>query len=194
VLRARPHCLDTTTLLTISLGVLTTVASATSIYLFADDLRSRRRFGWKQVDRLVLKLIEEMRARGFRPDLVIGVGRGGAIVAAMLAGNMGHLPLVVLDTILEHEEGVSTVTFRFPDSCPPVRDRTVLAVVGELYSGEDLRHAIQFIARRHPRELKTASLLTHPAASVRPEFIGLLSDKPLTAPWRLTDAYKMRRL
>lgn len=181
-------------MVTLLLGILSFVASGATIYLFAEDMRSRRRFGWKQVDKLVLRLIEELRARGFEPDLVLGVGRGGAIVGGMLAGNMGHLPFAVLDTELGHPNGIGTVSFRFPGSCPTVRDKKVLAVVGELFSGEDLRHAMEFIGRRHPRELRTASLLTHPAASVRPDFVGLLSDRPLTAPWRLTDAYRMRRL
>lgn len=180
--------------MTIFLAVLSTFASVSTVYLFAEEMRSRRRFGWKQVTKLVREMLTDMRTRGYTPDLVLGVGRGGSILAGMLAGNMGHLPLAVLDTVLEHPQGVSRVEFRFPDCCPPLRDKNVLIVVGELYSGEDLRHAIEFVRRRHPREIKTASLLTHPAASVRPDFIGFQSAKPLSAPWRMTDAYKFHRL
>jgi hypoxanthine phosphoribosyltransferase len=180
--------------MTIALAIVTTLASATSIYLFAEDLRSRRRFGWKQVASLVKAMVDEMRVRGYAPDLVLGVGRGGSILAGMLAGNLGHLPLAVLDTVLEHPDGISRVRIRFPDCCPSLKDKNVLIVVGELYSGEDMRHAIDFVRRRHPREIKTASLLTHPAASVRPDFIGFQSAKPLSAPWRMTDAYRVNRL
>lgn len=180
--------------MTLIFAILTAAASATSVYLFAEEMRSRRRFGWKQVASLASRMIEEMQARSYKPDLVIGVGRGGSILAGMLAGNLGHLPLAVLDTVLDHPDGVSHVEFRFPSCCPPLRDKRILLVVGELYSGEDLHHAIQYARRRHPKEIKTASLLTHPAASVRPDFIGLESSKPLTAPWRITDAYKIHRL
>jgi uncharacterized protein len=180
--------------MTIFLAVLSAVASTSTVYLFAEEMRSRRRFGWKQVTKLVRDMLTDMRTSGYTPDLVLGVGRGGSILAGMLAGNMGHLPLAVLDTVLEHPHGVSHVKFRFPDCCPALRDKNVLIVVGELYSGEDLRHAIEFVQRRHPREIKTASLLTHPAASVRPDFIGFQSAKPLSAPWRMTDAYKIHRL
>jgi hypoxanthine phosphoribosyltransferase len=180
--------------MTIFLAVLSAVASTSTVYLFAEEMRSRRRFGWKQVTKLVREMLVDMRTRGYTPDLVLGVGRGGSILAGILAGNLGHLPLAVLDTVLEHPQGVSHVEFRFPDCCPTLRDKNVLIVVGELYSGEDLRHAIEFVQRRHPREIKTASLLTHPAASVRPDFIGFQSAKPLCAPWRMTDAYKVNRL
>ena len=157
-------------------------------------MRSRRRFGWKQVEKLVKAMLNEMQARSYKPDLVLGIGRGGSILAGMLAGNLGHLPMAVLDTVLDHPEGISKVDFRFPDCCPPIKGKRVLLVVGELYSGEDLRHAIDYTRRRHPAEIKTASLLTHPAASVRPDFVGMESSKPLTAPWRITDAYKVHRL
>jgi hypoxanthine phosphoribosyltransferase len=180
--------------MTIALAIFTTLASITSVYLFAEDLRSRRRFGWKQVASLVRSMIDEMRGRGYSPDLVLGIGRGGSILAGMLAGNLGHLPLAVLDTVLEHPDGVSRVRFRFPDCCPSLKDKNVLIVVGELYSGEDMRHAIDYVRRRHPHDIKTAALLTHPAASVRPDFIGFRSAKPLSAPWRMTDAYRVNRL
>ena len=180
--------------LTVFLAVLSAVASVISVYLFTEEMRSRRRFGWKQVEKLVREMLEEMLTRRYRPDLVIGVGRGGAILGGMLAGNMGHLPLAVLDTVLDRSDSISRVEFRFPDCCPSVRDKSVLLVVGELYSGEDLRQAIEFVNRRRPREVKTASLLTHPAASVRPDFIGLRSAKPLSAPWRMTNEYRIQRL
>lgn len=180
--------------MTLVFAVLTAMASAVSIYLFAEEMRSRRRFGWKQVEKLVKAMLNEMQTRSYKPELVLGIGRGGSILAGMLAGNLGHLPMAVLDTVLDHPEGISKVEFRFPDCCPPIKGKRVLLVVGELYSGEDLRHAIDYTRRRHPAEIKTASLLTHPAASVRPDFVGMESNKPLTAPWRITDAYKVHRL
>jgi hypoxanthine phosphoribosyltransferase len=157
-------------------------------------MRSRRRFGWKQVEKLVKVLLEEMRTRGYRPDLVLGIGRGGAILGGMLAGNLGHIPLAVVDTELDHSDGVSKARIRFPDCCPSLTDKSVLVVVGELFSGEDLRQGMEFVRSRHPAQIRTATLLTHPAASVRPDFVGLKTDRPLSAPWRITDAYRTHRL
>lgn len=154
--------------LTIALGVLSAVASVTSVYLFTEEMRSRRRFGWKQVEALVREMLEDIRTRGYRPDLVIGIGRGGSILAGMLAGNMGHLPLAVLDTTLDHSDGISRVEFRFPNCCPTLREKSVFIVVGELYSGEDLRAAIEFVRRRHPSEVKRLRCsLTQPRLSAQ---------------------------
>lgn len=180
--------------MTLFLAILGALASAAGLYLFVEDMRSRRRFGWKQVSTLVRRMLTEMQSRSYKPDLVLGVGRGGSILAGMLAGNLGHLPLAVLDTVIDHPGGISKVEFRFPDCCPSLQGKKVLLVVGELYSGEDLRHAIEFAWHQHPSEIKTASLLTHPAASVKPDYVGRETSKPLTAPWRMTDVYKINRL
>ncbi|ERR1700722_265077 len=174
--------------------IVTVVGSATSIYLFGEEMRSRRSFGWKHMEKLVRKLIAEIHHRDYTPDLVLGVGRGGAILAGMLAGNLDGVPLAVVDTIIDHSTGTSSAKIRYPESCPSLKDKSVLIVVGELYSGEDLRQGVEFAKRRHPREIRTATLLTHPAASVRPDFVGQQTDKPLTAPWRLTDRYKEHRV
>lgn len=179
---------------TVVLAVISVAGSAATIYLFAEEMRNRRRFGWKHVERLVTRLIADMTARDYTPDLVLGVGRGGAILAGMLAGNLGHLPLAVIDTVLDRSDGESRASIRFPECCPALRDKSVLVVVGELYSGIDLRNGIEFVRHRHPREIRTATLLTHPAAAVQPDFVGLETDKPLTAPWRITDSYRLRRL
>jgi hypoxanthine phosphoribosyltransferase len=180
--------------MTVLLVTLSIAGSVTSIYFFGEEMRSRRRFGWKHMEKLVRKLIADIHHRDYAPDLVLGVGRGGAILAGMLAGNLGDVPLAVVDTIIDHSTGTSSAKIRFPASCPPLRDKSVLIVVGELYSGEDLRQGIEFAKRRHPCEIRTATLLTHHAASVRPDFVGQETDKPLTAPWRLTDHYKEHRL
>lgn len=174
--------------------IVTVGGSATSIYLFGEEMRSRRSFGWKHMEKLVRKLIADIHHRDYTPDLVLGVGRGGAILAGMLAGNLDGVPLAVVDTIIDHSTGTSSAKIRYPESCPPLKDKSVLIVVGELYSGEDLRQGVEFAKRRHPREIRTATLLTHPAASVRPDFVGQQTDKPLTAPWRLTDRYKEHRV
>lgn len=179
--------------MTVGLAVLSALASAVTLYLFLERLKDRRQFGWKHVERLVKKLLSDIQRQDYKPDIVLGVGRGGAILAGMLAGNLGHLPLAVVDTVLDRSSSINTATVRFPECCPSLRDKEILLVVGELYSGEDLRAGMEFAKERLPRGIKTASLLTHPAASVRPDFVGIETERPLTAPWRITDIYKTRR-
>ena len=179
---------------TFVLTVIAVVASFVAIFFFAAEMRERFSFGWKHVNKLVRKLIDELRRSSFDPDLIVGVGRGGAILAGMLAGNMGQVPLAVLDTEVHQDQGVTSARLRNAEACPSVKGLSVLLVVGELFTGEDLKAAINFMQMMNPREVRTLTLLTHRAASVNPDFVGMETNRPLSAPWRISDHYRDNRI
>lgn len=172
------------------------VSGLIAIWEFAQYLHDRDRLTWRVVDVAIKKVLKEMDSHDYRPDLVLGVGRGGAIVAGMVAGNLGHVPLAVIDTVLDRSKSMSEVRLRFEDACPDLKDQRVLVVVGELYSGEDLRAAFRFVNDRDPTDVRTMSLFSHPSAttSIRPDYLGRETKKPLDAPWRISEVYRTRRL
>src|SRR5690348_6446134 len=53
--------------------------------------RERGRITWRTVDSATKAMLKEIQTSSFDPEIVVGVGRGGAILAGMLAGNLGHL-------------------------------------------------------------------------------------------------------
>lgn len=168
--------------------VISLAASAITIWTFI----RRDRITWRKVAKLVVQLLDEIRSDGFAPDYIIGVGRGGSIVAGMLAGNGGHIPLFVVDTILEREDGVNEVAIR-NKTLPNVKGKKVLLVVGEVFSGQDLITAKQHMQNSEYEILKTMSMFYHPASTIKPDYIGMKTKKPESAPWRITDAYRSAR-
>jgi hypoxanthine phosphoribosyltransferase len=166
-----------------------TVASVIALYEFAERNR-RRAISWKRIDRLVVELISELHRRAFTPDLILGVGRGGTIVAAMIATNLeGRVPLACVDTAEEHDKsGRKQVQLRDPERLPNVTGRQVLVVVAELYSGQDMRAALDYLETRDVAQLRTLAILCGPASVVRPDFVGFHTKHEPRAPWRLTEA------
>lgn len=193
-LQAAKLGLGTVSVVNVAIAIVSLVASAMTIVLFAQLARERDRLSWRVVERSITQVINEMRRNHYEPDVIVGVGRGGAIVAGMLAGNLGHVPLVVLDTILDRRNHVSEVRLRYPELIPKLHGQRVLVCVGELYSGEDLKTGTRVIRKLRPREIKTMSLFSHPATSVEPDFVGRQTRRPLDAPWRITDEYRTKRL
>jgi hypothetical protein len=41
---------------------------------------SQKTFSWKDFDRQVKSIIKQMRKDGFYPDIIVSIGRGGAII------------------------------------------------------------------------------------------------------------------
>lgn len=61
---------------------------------------------WEKICQMVLRAVEIISNDTFgSPDLVIGVGRGGSILGAMVAGNLGHVPFYALDRAYPVEKG-----------------------------------------------------------------------------------------
>jgi hypoxanthine phosphoribosyltransferase len=179
----------------IAATIVSLVAGLIALYQFVEE-RRRKAISWTRIDKLVIELVAEIEQRSFTPDLILGVGRGGALVAAMIATNLeGRIELACVDTAVEHDPaGRKHVQLREPGRLPPLSGRHVLVVVAELYSGQDMRDAINHLEEQDPAELKTLAVLAGPSSNVRPNFVGLETKHEPLAPWRLTDAAKKGRI
>jgi hypoxanthine phosphoribosyltransferase len=175
--------------------VVSLVAGLIALYQFIEE-RRRKAISWRRVDKLVAELVEDIEHSSFCPDLILGVGRGGSLIAAMVATNLeGRIELACIDTAVEYDQaGRKHVQLRGPDRLPPLHGRHVLVVVAELYSGQDMRDAINFLDDQKPAELRTLAVLAGPSSNVRPTFVGLETRHEPLAPWRLTDAAKRGRI
>ncbi|GAB7049549.1 phosphoribosyltransferase [Catenuloplanes indicus] len=174
--------------------IISSVAAVLTVLLSVRFVRERNRPSWRIVEQTMKESLAEIRRSGFDPDVIVGVGRGGAIVAGMLAGNLGHRPLFVIDTVLEKNDGVSEARIRYPDVMPSLAGKRILVAVGELYSGEDLKVAVKAVREQSPASVKTFSLFSHPATGIKPDFCGHETKQPLSAPWRMSEEYRVRRL
>jgi hypoxanthine-guanine phosphoribosyltransferase len=114
----------------------------------------------------------------------------------MVATNIeGRIPLACVDTELTYDAGGRKhVVVRESHSELDLADQDVLVVVAELYSGQDLAAAIDFVEERNPSSFKTMALLAGPTTVVRPDFCGLQTKHEPMAPWRITAAGKKGRI
>ena len=171
------------------------IASLLALYEFAEK-RRRKAISWRRIDRIVVELVEEIERGSFNPDLIVGVGRGGALIAAMIATNIeGRIELACIDTDMSHDSaGRKHVHLRSPERLPDLIDRHILVVVAELYSGQDMRDAVNYLEKQGAAQLRTLAVLAGPSSNVRPHFVGVETDHEPLAPWRLTDAARRGRI
>jgi hypoxanthine phosphoribosyltransferase len=171
------------------------VSGLIAVYEFAERRRQRHTLRWHEVCKLLVEVIGAVERDRFTPDLILGVGRGGAIVAAMFATNTpGRIPFAVIDTEFAHIDGRKVVTIRHGEILPDVTGRNVLVVVAELYSGQDMVSATEFVRDHNPASLKTLALLAGPTTVMRPDFCGRHTKHEPMAPWRITEAGRNGRI
>lgn len=136
----------------------------------------RRALVWGEVDELVLEILDQIDRRSFDPAAIVGVGPGGAVIAAMVATNLqGRRPLICLPAT---EPGHDTAT-----PLPDLGSANVLVVVGEHYEDDALREAGRLVRSATNGQVKTGAVLVGPRATLLPDFVGRKLDQEPVPPW-----------
>jgi hypoxanthine phosphoribosyltransferase len=126
------------------------------------------------------EVVRELAARisdGFKPDVVLGLARGGIVVGGALAAPLDaeFLPVRVEKRSRDRR---AAPTFRVPEA----RGKNVLVVDDVTNSGNTLVKAKALALRSGAREVQAAALVVRPGGS-RPEWFALETAQLIVFPW-----------
>ncbi len=126
--------------------------------------------------------------REYIPDVIIGVLRGGYIVARIVADVMGVKELGVVE--VKFYRGVGE-TAEKPVITQPlvadVRDKNVLIVDDVVDSGRTLQIVAEQARLRGAKNLKSASLYYKPRSIARPDYFVVETSKWILFPWEAAE-------
>lgn len=127
--------------------------------------------GWGEAVELSRDLALSIRRSGYRPDLVVAVGRGGFVPARIVCD---YLLMVDLTSVrLEHWGIAATLgeraEVRFP-LCVDVHNMNLLVVDDITDTGDTLRTTVEYLARKEPLEVRTAVLQHKSTSRFTPNF------------------------
>lgn len=169
------------------LGAISAIASL--MYLWK-KLSPIRRLSWKFAEKAVKKITGEIIADDFSPTLIVGIGRGGAIMGALFSGSFGHRPVVVVDRKYTWKEGDRLDDMIFPVEIPKDFLKRVLVVSGEVHSGNTMKLYCEYLKKLGAKSLRRATLYYEEGATVKVEYKGLESTKKnILMPWMFTRQY-----
>ena len=152
--------------------LLCELVSCESVYALADTLAG------------------EIRASGFRPDLVVAISRGGFTPARMLCDLLGIFNLssirIVHYTAAATKKRAATVEYPL---CIPVNGLRLLVVDDVNDSGDTLREARIHLESLGPEELRTAVLHEKVGSSVRADYAAgtIAAWRWLIYPWAVVE-------
>jgi hypoxanthine phosphoribosyltransferase len=143
------------------------------------------------------ELCGKLRNKSITPDIFLGIGRGGSIVAGVLAssfrrqGQKRSCPIATADWRID-ESGNKVVIL---PSGINLTDKTVILCVAEDWTGHLLRVAKEKALSRNPKVLWTLSLYSnnvpergslhdHPDFFPLPDFVGINRSKEQRLPWQ----------
>jgi hypoxanthine phosphoribosyltransferase len=143
-----------------------------------------RELTWHHFDQLVHALVQKLGS--FKPDLVIGVVKGGLFVGGAVASILRceFIPVRLAKRSRDRSALLPDVRTTIPDE---VKGKRVLVVDDVMQSGETLKRALAEAARSGAREVRSATLVVHSrkakAKALRPNWFALETDDLVVFPW-----------
>ena len=149
----------------------------------------REVMNWDELGTAALALATQVHDDGFSPDLVLGIARGGLLVAGALGYALG-----VKNTFTMNVEFYTGIDERLemPMILPPVPDLVdfadfkVLIADDVADTGATLELVQEFCAGK-VAEVRCAVLYEKPRSAVKCEYVWRRTDRWITFPWSAED-------
>lgn len=153
--------------------------------------RTTNSISWQQFSLLVLDLLSQLLFQRYTPDLVIGIGRSGGIVASILAGCLGSCPILVVDVDIDRETGIHSLRSESQKALQSIPGTLkVLIAMADVITGESIRQVRENLPDSVQR--KVATLYKQPSVRTGVDFSILGGPNPPEWPFRLTSSFRYR--
>ena len=140
--------------------------------------------GWSEIERLCGSLAGKVRRSGFRPDMIVCIGRGGWIPARIMADllDVHDLSSMMIEFYKGTKKGRKHPVLTQP-ILVDVRGKRVLLVDDVVESGRTLALARKTLEERGVGEARSAVLHLKPRSSMKPDFSGKIVRGWVIYPW-----------
>ena len=145
---------------------------------------------WPETERLCQRLAELIRASGYRPELVIAIGRGGYVPARLLCDELHLMGLtsIKIEHYLSGANRQKEAVIRYPLKAD-IRGLRVLLVDDVNDSGDTLAVATQHLQAFQPCEVRTAVMHNKTVTRFKVDYCArkIIKWRWLIYPWAVNE-------
>jgi hypoxanthine phosphoribosyltransferase len=144
---------------------------------------------WEDVYNLTLRLSERIVKSGFKPDVIVGIARGGWIPARILSDVL--FAETLQNIRIEYYSDVGK-RGREPKITQPItgtmEGKSVLLVDEVADTGDSMFHAIEHVTALGASDVKSAVLHFKPWSRVAPDYFMVKTESWTVYPWELRES------
>jgi hypothetical protein len=146
---------------------------------------------WNQIYKMLLNLTEKIRKSKFKPDVIVGVSRGGWPPARVLSDLLGNpnLANVKAEFYVGVAETKGEPTLTQPVSMK-IADKKVLIVDEVADTGKSLKLVKDHIIEKGATEVKIATVYYKPWSIVKPDYYEKETSKWIVFPWEIKETVR----
>lgn len=171
------------------------IGFAATIYKSIQVWLNLKVLSWGDVDKCCKKVIKQIRNSGFKPDVIVTIGRGGAVFGAILSGNTSshkdkhqksNIPILGVDRIYEWENNCRNEIPNKMVSFAPLAGKKILLVAGDILSGGTMKFHLNQLEEVNVKGIRTACIVKGSSSTLHPDYFG----KEILADFRMPWMYK----
>ena len=144
---------------------------------------------WNVFYKLARQVADKINSSGYKPDLIVGLARGGWVLARVLCDFVGVKDLFSLK--VEHWGVTATPDGKAQLKHPlnvDLKGKRVLVVDDITDTGESMRVTVEYLKTLKPAEIRTASLQHLTCAKFKADYVGeVLPWRWVIFPWNVTE-------
>jgi uncharacterized protein len=139
---------------------------------------------WNQIYDMLLDLANKIQGDGYKPDVIIGIARGGLVPARILSDFLETPELA----IIQIEYYVSIAQTRQEPILKrslhtQITDKKALLVDDVSDTGKSLQLAKNHLQQQDAKEIKTATLYAKPQTITKPDYCEKQTSHWIVFPW-----------
>ena len=144
---------------------------------------------WNLFYKLARNVAKKINGSGYKPDLIVGLARGGWVLARVLCDLIGVKDLVSLKVehwgITATPDGKAKLKYPFKVD---LKGKNVLVVDDITDTGESMRVAVDYIQSLNPSKIRTAALRHITSSKFMPDYFGEeIAWRWVIFPWNFTE-------
>ena len=147
---------------------------------------------WEQIYGMLISLAVQVRKSGFKPEVIVGVSRGGWPPARIMSDLLENQNLANMKVVFYKNIGVRN---KRPVITQPVTSKVsgkrVLVVDDVSDSGHSLRAVANHLRRRGAREIRVCTLYVKPDSVFVPDYYTRKTSKWIIFPWERLEAVRL---
>ncbi|MCK5045275.1 MAG: phosphoribosyltransferase [Candidatus Heimdallarchaeota archaeon] len=129
-------------------------------------------------------LAKKIRNENLKPDILIGIARGGLVVTRLLSDIMDNLKVAIIGvgfyTGINETEKDPILT---QELSLDLTDQKVLLIDDVSDTGKSFEFAVKYLKAKNLQELKTAALHYKPQSTFKPDYFISETSKWIVYPW-----------
>jgi uncharacterized protein len=147
---------------------------------------------WDQIYDLMVDLGRKVKESGFKPDVIVGVSRGGWPPARIMSDLLNNPNLANMKVEFYKNIGVRSKKPRITQPVTSdVKNRKVLVVDDVADSGLSLRAVRNHLRRKNPDDVKVCTIYYKPHSIYIPDYFAKRTSSWIIFPWERLETIRL---